>query len=65
VAASGLDSGGTLLTRSRATTPPLACPAGGEGKQLAPLTVPSRRCRSAGDYRLVDFVLSNLVNGGY
>ena len=41
--------------------------AGGEGKRLWPLT----RDRSkpavpfGGVYRLVDFVLSNLVNGGY
>ncbi|MGI8876544.1 MAG: glucose-1-phosphate adenylyltransferase [Egibacteraceae bacterium] len=41
--------------------------AGGEGKRLAPLTLD--RAKPAvpfgGDYRLVDFVLSNLVNGGY
>jgi glucose-1-phosphate adenylyltransferase len=41
--------------------------AGGEGKRLAPLT--ADRAKPAvpfgGDYRLVDFVLSNLVNGGY
>jgi glucose-1-phosphate adenylyltransferase len=41
--------------------------AGGEGKRLAPLTVD--RAKPAvpfgGVYRLVDFVLSNLVNGGY
>src|SRR3989442_9660483 len=40
--------------------------AGGEGKRLAPLT--ADRAKSAvpfgGFYRLVDFVLSNLVNGG-
>jgi len=40
--------------------------AGGEGKRLAPLTVD--RAKSAvpfgGLYRLVDFALSNLVNGG-
>ena len=41
--------------------------AGGEGKRLYPLT----RDRSkpavpfGGVYRLIDFVLSNLVNGGY
>ena len=41
--------------------------AGGEGKRLAPLT--ADRAKPAvtfgGNYRLVDFVLSNLVNGGY
>jgi glucose-1-phosphate adenylyltransferase len=41
--------------------------AGGEGKRLSPLTVD--RAKPAvpfgGIYRLVDFVLSNLVNAGY
>jgi glucose-1-phosphate adenylyltransferase len=41
--------------------------AGGEGKRLAPLT--TDRTKPAvpfgGNYRLVDFVLSNLVNGGF
>ena len=41
--------------------------AGGEGKRLAPLT--ADRAKPAvpfgGVYRLVDFALSNLVNGGY
>ncbi len=41
--------------------------AGGEGKRLMPLT--ADRAKPAvpfgGMYRLVDFVLSNLVNGGY
>ncbi len=41
--------------------------AGGEGKRLAPLTID--RAKPAvpfgGIYRLVDFVLSTLVNGGY
>src|SRR5919202_429831 len=41
--------------------------AGGEGKRLAPLT--QDRAKPAvpfgGIYRLIDFVLSNLVNGGY
>src|SRR3954449_3360566 len=41
--------------------------AGGAGKRLAPLT--ADRAKPAvpfgGIYRLVDFVLSNLVNGGY
>jgi glucose-1-phosphate adenylyltransferase len=41
--------------------------AGGEGKRLMPLT--ADRAKPAvpfgGNYRLVDFVLSNLVNGGY
>jgi glucose-1-phosphate adenylyltransferase len=41
--------------------------AGGEGKRLAPLT--HDRAKPAvpfgGHYRLIDFVLSNLVNGGY
>ena len=40
--------------------------AGGEGKRLAPLT--TDRAKPAvsfgGNYRLIDFVLSNLVNGG-
>jgi glucose-1-phosphate adenylyltransferase len=41
--------------------------AGGEGKRLAPLTLD--RAKPAvpfgGDYRLIDFALSNLVNAGY
>lgn len=41
--------------------------AGGEGKRLLPLT--SERAKPAvpfgGKYRLIDFALSNLVNGGY
>ncbi|GAB10630.1 glucose-1-phosphate adenylyltransferase [Gordonia araii NBRC 100433] len=41
--------------------------AGGEGKRLYPLT--NDRAKPAvpfgGSYRLIDFVLSNLVNGGY
>jgi glucose-1-phosphate adenylyltransferase len=41
--------------------------AGGKGTRLAPLTYD--RAKPAvpfgGDYRLIDFVLSNLVNGGY
>src|SRR5512133_1795791 len=41
--------------------------AGGEGKRLAPLTAdraqPAVPC--GGNYRLIDFALSNLVNGGY
>ena len=41
--------------------------AGGEGRRLAPLT--SDRAKPAvpfgGHYRLIDFPLSNLVNGGY
>ena len=41
--------------------------AGGEGRRLAPLT--SERSKPAvffgGRYRLIDFVLSNLVNSGF
>src|ERR1700710_536161 len=41
--------------------------AGGEGKRLWPLT--ADRAKPAvpfgGNYRLIDFVLSNLVNAGY
>ena len=41
--------------------------AGGEGKRLWPLTVD--RAKPAvpfgGNYRLIDFALSNLVNGGF
>ena len=41
--------------------------AGGEGKRLMPLTMD--RAKPAvpfgGSYRLIDFVLSNLVNAGY
>ena len=41
--------------------------AGGEGKRLAPLT--ADRAKPAvpfgGNYRLIDFALSNLVNGGF
>jgi len=41
--------------------------AGGEGKRLAPLTADRAKpaVPFAGHYRLVDFVLSNLANGGY
>ena len=52
------------------TTPPNVFSmvlAGGEGKRLAPLT--RDRAKPAvpfgGHYRLIDFVLSNLVNGGF
>lgn len=41
--------------------------AGGEGKRLSPLTLD--RAKPAvpfgGNYRLIDFALSNLVNAGY
>jgi glucose-1-phosphate adenylyltransferase len=46
----------------------LACVlAGGEGTRLAPLTADRAKpaVPFAGHYRLVDFVLSNLANGGY
>ena len=41
--------------------------AGGEGRRLAPLTADRAKpaVRFGGNYRLIDFVLSNLVNGGY
>lgn len=41
--------------------------AGGEGKRLAPLTADRAKpaVPFAGNYRLIDFVLSNLVNAGY
>ncbi len=41
--------------------------AGGEGKRLSPLTIDRAKpaVMFGGIYRLVDFVLSNLVNGGY
>ncbi len=41
--------------------------AGGEGKRLSPLTADRAKpaVPFAGQYRLVDFVLSNLVNAGY
>src|SRR3954447_12074921 len=41
--------------------------AGGEGKRLAPLTADRAKpaVPFAGNYRLVDFALSNLVNAGY
>jgi len=41
--------------------------AGGEGKRLAPLTADRAKpaVPFAGNYRIIDFVLSNLVNGGY
>jgi glucose-1-phosphate adenylyltransferase len=40
--------------------------AGGQGKRLAPLTADRAKpaVPFAGSYRLIDFVLSNLVNGG-
>jgi glucose-1-phosphate adenylyltransferase len=41
--------------------------AGGEGRRLAPLTADRAKpaVPFAGSYRLIDFVLSNLVNAGY
>src|SRR5437763_17182777 len=41
--------------------------AGGEGKRLWPLTADRAKpaVPFAGNYRLVDFVLSNLVNAGF
>jgi glucose-1-phosphate adenylyltransferase len=41
--------------------------AGGEGKRLAPLTADRAKpaVPFAGNYRLIDFVLSNLVNGDF
>ncbi|MGC9219912.1 MAG: glucose-1-phosphate adenylyltransferase [Solirubrobacteraceae bacterium] len=41
--------------------------AGGEGKRLAPLTLDRAKpaVSFGGNYRLIDFALSNLVNGGY
>jgi glucose-1-phosphate adenylyltransferase len=40
--------------------------AGGAGRRLAPLTVgrPKPAVSFGGRYRLIDFALSNLVNGG-
>ena len=42
--------------------------AGGEGHRLSPLTADRAkpgRCPSAASARMIDFVLSNLANGGY
>jgi glucose-1-phosphate adenylyltransferase len=41
--------------------------AGGEGKRLQPLTLDRAKpaVPFAGHYRLIDFALSNLANGGY
>ena len=59
---------GTLLTGTLATQRGYALVlAGGEGKRLMPLTID--RAKPAvpfgGNYRLVDFALSNLVNAGF
>ncbi len=55
---------GTPMADARVLTLVLA---GGEGKRLAPLTADRAKpaVPFAGHYRLVDFVLSNLANGGY
>jgi glucose-1-phosphate adenylyltransferase len=53
----------TAVTRARVFAIVLA---GGEGKRLAPLTADRAKpaVPFAGNYRLIDFALSNLVNGG-
>jgi glucose-1-phosphate adenylyltransferase len=58
-----------LLARRRAASPHVLCIvlAGGEGRRLWPLTADRAKpaVPIAGRYRLIDFVLTNLVNSGF